>query len=68
MKLLLDAGNSRLKWGVHDGQGWQAQGAVSHEQIAQLATQWAAWPVDSVYAASVARPAVARGLNIPARP
>lgn len=63
MKLLLDAGNSRLKWGVHDGQGWQAQGAVSHEQIAQLATQWAAWPVDSVYAASVARPAVADAIT-----
>lgn len=63
MKLLLDAGNSRLKWGVHDGQGWLAQGAVSHEAIATLAAQWAAWPIRSVHAASVARPAVAEALQ-----
>jgi pantothenate kinase type III len=63
MKLLLDAGNSRLKWGVHDGQGWLAQGAVTHEQIATLAAQWAAWPIGSVHAASVARPAVAEAIT-----
>lgn len=28
MDLLLDVGNSRLKWGLHDGVGWQGQGAV----------------------------------------
>jgi type III pantothenate kinase len=63
MKLLLDAGNSRLKWGVHDGQGWLAQGAVAHEQIATLASQWAGWPIRSVHAASVARPAVAEAIS-----
>ena len=28
MDLLLDVGNTRLKWGLHDGVGWQGQGAV----------------------------------------
>ena len=28
MDLLLDVGNTRLKWGLHDGAGWQGQGAV----------------------------------------
>lgn len=28
MDLLLDVGNTRLKWGLHDGIGWQGQGAV----------------------------------------
>lgn len=59
MKLLLDAGNSRLKWGVHDGSGWLAQGAVGHDAIAGLAAQWAGWPIRTVHAASVARPEVA---------
>ena len=29
MDLLLDAGNTRLKWGLHDGAGWRGQGAVA---------------------------------------
>lgn len=28
MDLLLDVGNTRLKWGLHDGASWQGQGAV----------------------------------------
>ena len=28
MDLLLDVGNTRLKWGLHDGTGWRGQGAV----------------------------------------
>ncbi len=28
MDLLLDVGNTRLKWGLHDADGWQGQGAV----------------------------------------
>ncbi|MBV8679839.1 MAG: type III pantothenate kinase [Aquitalea sp.] len=63
MKLLLDAGNSRLKWGVHDGQCWLAQGAVDHADIASLTAQWAQWPLTSVHAASVARPAVAEAMQ-----
>lgn len=29
MRLLLDLGNTRLKWALLDGTGWQSQGAVS---------------------------------------
>ncbi|QID18863.1 type III pantothenate kinase [Nitrogeniibacter mangrovi] len=32
MKLLLDAGNSRLKWGLIDHDAWVAQGAFSHDE------------------------------------
>ena len=28
MDLLLDVGDTRLKWGLHDGVGWRGQGAV----------------------------------------
>lgn len=28
MDLFLDVGNTRLKWGLHDGESWQGQGAV----------------------------------------
>lgn len=63
MKLLLDAGNSRLKWGVHDGSRWLAQGAIAHDAIAALAPQWAAWPIRTVHAASVARPEVAQAIG-----
>jgi len=66
MKLLLDAGNSRLKWGVHDGIGWLAQGAVAHADIAALAAQWAGWPIRTVHAASVAHPAVAEAITLAA--
>lgn len=30
MLLCLDAGNTRLKWGLHDGRDWRGQGAIAH--------------------------------------
>jgi len=36
MILCLDAGNSRLKWGVHDGRTWRGQGACTHADCAGL--------------------------------
>jgi type III pantothenate kinase len=63
VKLLIDAGNSRIKWGVHDGSAWLAQGAVWHDEIAQLAEMWQRWPVDQVYASSVAREDVRLGVE-----
>ncbi len=32
MRLLLDVGNTRLKWGLHDDTGWVAQGAFTHKE------------------------------------
>ena len=44
MILCLDCGNTRLKWGVRDGQRWVASGALMHADIPQLATVLSEWP------------------------
>lgn len=36
MKLLIDAGNTRIKWGVADGQGWLHVGALAVDQAGRL--------------------------------
>lgn len=36
MILAIDAGNTRIKWGVHDGDAWCAQGVLAHAAVAQL--------------------------------
>ncbi|SMF35938.1 type III pantothenate kinase [Pseudogulbenkiania subflava] len=63
MKLLIDAGNTRVKWALHDGRDWLAQGAVTHADIATLAAVWAGYPIRSVHAASVASAAVTAALE-----
>ena len=37
MILCLDAGNTRLKWGVRDRQEWYGKGACAHEECGELA-------------------------------
>lgn len=45
MKLLcLDAGNTRLKWGIRVADDWLAQGVLAHTAIASLAAQLPAQP------------------------
>lgn len=44
MIICLDSGNSRVKWGAHDGQAWLAQGAVGHDDIAALGELVRRWP------------------------
>lgn len=56
--LCLDAGNTRLKWGLRAQDTWLAQGALSHDVIASLAAQLPAAP-DRILACNVAGPAVA---------
>ena len=34
--LAIDAGNTRIKWGVHDGQGWRSRGALDTAHVASL--------------------------------
>jgi len=36
MKLLIDAGNTRIKWGLSDGQGWRQADAIPVEQAGEL--------------------------------
>lgn len=40
--LAIDIGNTRAKWGVHDGQAWIEQGAVETVQLAAFADQLSA--------------------------
>jgi type III pantothenate kinase len=58
MKLLLDLGNTRVKWALQArfGEGWVAQGAVNWQEdvAAQLEAEWTDLPAaDMVAAASV---------------
>mgnify|MGYP003608966658 CR=1 FL=1 len=43
MKIAVDAGNSRIKWGVHDGVSWVQQGSVPTEDAAALAGVASGW-------------------------
>jgi len=59
--LCLDCGNTRLKWGLRDGETWRDQGAVPIEDIASLTQVLAAMPRPAgAIACNVAGPA-ARG-------
>jgi type III pantothenate kinase len=57
MKLLLDLGNTRLKWALQQGDGWLAQGSVAWDELARdknLADAWSALPQPTAaYGASV---------------
>lgn len=44
MILAIDAGNTRIKWGVHDGNAWVAGGAVETAAAARLAQSWSSAP------------------------
>jgi type III pantothenate kinase len=59
MKLLLDLGNTRLKWALRQGSAWFAQGAMAWDEDIEstLAQAWRAGPmVDQVWGASVVDP------------
>ncbi|MGC2519567.1 MAG: type III pantothenate kinase [Burkholderiales bacterium] len=40
MILAIDCGNTRLKWGVHDGDVWRDSGSVPIANIARLGAAW----------------------------
>ena len=42
--LAIDAGNSRIKWGVIEAWGWSATGAIATENAAKLAKAWSDLP------------------------
>jgi len=63
MDLLLDAGNTRLKWGLRDASGWRGQGAVAIGELDGLADVLAAaGPIRRVLGANVAGAGVAARL------
>lgn len=41
--LAIDSGNTRIKWGLHDGRGWLKQGAVAQSKSAPLALLEQEW-------------------------
>ena len=58
MQLLIDAGNTRIKWalaapGAAPG-AWHASGAVTHADIGTLQAAWAGHHIDRILAANVA--------------
>ena len=58
--LAIDAGNTRIKWGVHDDGSWVVQGWLSTARAERLARAWAAIGMpDTVIAANVAGERVA---------
>ena len=66
--LAIDAGNSRIKWGVHDDGSWAVQGWVATARAAQLARAWAGLPSPEVaIAANVAGARAARSIAAAAR-
>jgi type III pantothenate kinase len=66
--LAIDAGNTRIKWGVHEHESWIVQGWVKTSQAGRLARAWSALePPDTVLAANVAGARVARSLAASAR-
>lgn len=57
--LAIDAGNTRIKWGVHDGHAWSAGGAVATAESKNLYESLRpALPVEACIASNVAGPAV----------
>ena len=54
MMIAIDAGNTRIKWGVHDGSAWVAQGAFPTSEAASLSEVSAEWPVAPIVACNVA--------------
>jgi type III pantothenate kinase len=63
MMLAIDAGNTRIKWGVHDGRGWAAAGAIATSDSTRIADAWSTLPrLEAAIASNVAGTDVARNL------
>lgn len=64
MKLLIDAGNSRIKWALTDGQEWLHSGALPVKKAAELALQFSAFEgIRQVWVSNVAGDAIAQQIR-----
>lgn len=66
MLLLIDAGNTRIKWALADGAAlgkWVASGSVACADVLQLAHAWHGAGIVRVVASNVAGPALRDGLE-----
>lgn len=60
MILTVDAGNTRIKWGLHDGNSWQAKGWVATADAAGLGDAWKGLAApERIVVSNVAGPQVA---------
>ncbi len=65
MILAVDAGNSRVKWALHDGHGFVRDGWVMHADIDALDAQWSSLEAPSVIViANVAGDGIGQRLRI----
>jgi type III pantothenate kinase len=66
--LAIDAGNTRIKWGVHDGEGWLMQDWIATARAGSIGSRWAklARP-ETAIACNVAGEVVRRSLAAAAR-
>lgn len=65
MLLAVDAGNTRIKWGLHDGQGWRRTASIPTTDVGQLVQAWTALDArpERVIVSNVAGPAVGASLT-----
>ncbi|MEW6314113.1 MAG: type III pantothenate kinase [Pseudomonadota bacterium] len=68
MILAIDAGNSRIKWGLHEGGGWRARHVLPTEDAAQLAAAWRQIPVPRAVAIANVAGASVRAALLAAMP
>lgn len=69
MFLLIDAGNTRIKWGIAEHGQWLAQGAVLHGQLDRLRELSSTYPdVRRIFGANVAGADVGRRIGELLRP
>lgn len=54
MILAVDAGNTRIKWGLHDGSGWLEKGWVATADATELRDSWNGLHPDKVVISNVA--------------
>ncbi len=63
--LAIDAGNTRIKWGLHDGYDWLVTGAVAKLEIMRLREAWKHISVpDAVIISNVAGELIRSELNV----
>jgi type III pantothenate kinase len=64
MILAIDCGNTRLKWGLHDGAVWRALGILEYDELGGLAELLGSQPLaDRAAAVNVAGPRVGEAVS-----
>lgn len=67
MQLLIDAGNTRIKWALTTAAAvpgvWQAFGSITHTELDQLKSAWSAQPIQQALISNVAGPVMATRLT-----